>query len=895
MSSSGLDYRLLVFVGHTTKPGARSGVQRVLVESAAALATRVPVDYVTWDRLQGQLRYLDSAELGLLFRGDLDPPEPNSRCRRSNARFGDEFLDPTCVWLVFPEIPYHLEDGNAIFDRIITQCHYLGVSVATVLYDLIPLRDEAYAAAARDHLTYIKSLARSDLILPISRFAGADLGAYLNEVVDLTQGQRDSLQKRIRPIKLGFRPRRNTANAELSSVARDPSIILLGTVEPRKQQTRVLRIFNEILESNAELSHWSVDVVGSLHPDSSEQLHLELEKSSKIRYRAYCSDGEIDALFSRSRFSVFASTHEGFGLPIIESTYRGVPCMTASFGAMAEVGSQGGCHLVDVRSDDELTTGLLKLMLDETHLSGLAEECRGLPVRTWEDYADNVLDEIALQDLERRAGSDVIDGLLASAASPVTATPVSARIRGIDWQVVWISKLAQSDDVASVDRTNGTTALAVVVDMPVRQLTMSGEHELKAVRSADVLVISDESSAMDLVSWINSQDRTWVAPTAIEVAEAPNDVHCALRRQILKTSLLRSSAIHEAELDSILSSLASTGGSPWHSPRPLLSIIISTYNRGAFVEENVKWLCALVAPYRPDIEIVVVDNSSTDDTTERLQRFIASSEIEYVRNPANVGMLGNLRVCTSLLRGRHVWLTGDDDYILPGALERLLPLLRAYPAVPAVVQNFGVYYRSSFSADDTAAAFCRELVRIAPEPIAAGSWPQRTIGSQHDNLYTAIYPLVLRADLASAMFNFPFDGVPFTDLVECIPTTRYFLRQLQYHELQWIPQEAIAGNAHNSWTKHRPRWHGIIMPTAIQMARDCGYEEGRLRTWLDTQRMLFHEALDIALQQGIPVPIDVDNEFWRSELAFGGPVDLPGNGEFAAAELAVPWRSPRGG
>ena len=50
-------------------------------------------------------------------------------------------------------------------------------------------------------------------------------------------------------------------------------------------------------------------------------------------------------------------------------------------------------------------------------------------------------------------------------------------------------------------------------------------------------------------------------------------------------------------------------------------------------------------------------------------------------------------------------------------------------------------------------------------------------GSQHDNLFTAIYPMVFRADIAAAVFNHFFRGAAFQSLVESVPTSKLILER----------------------------------------------------------------------------------------------------------------------
>ena len=116
---------------------------------------------------------------------------------------------------------------------------------------------------------------------------------------------------------------------------------------------------------------------------------------------------------------------------------------------------------------------------------------------------------------------------------------------------------------------------------------------------------------------------------------------------------------------------------------PTLSIVVSTYNRQSFVAENARWLSEQIAPCEGRVDLTVVDNVSTDHSWQALQAVAGRPHVRLIQNPANTGMLGNLNVCSTLPLARHVWVTGDDDYIAPGAIAETVDLLdrRARPAI----------------------------------------------------------------------------------------------------------------------------------------------------------------------------------------------------------------------
>jgi glycosyltransferase involved in cell wall biosynthesis len=303
---------------------------------------------------------------------------------------------------------------------------------------------------------------------------------------------------------------------------------------------------------------------------------------------------------------------------------------------------------------------------------------------------------------------------------------------------------------------------------------------------------------------------------------------------------------------------------------PALAIVISTYNRAAFVERNVRWLLGLLRRFSEDIRVVVVDNASTDDTLQRLAGF-ASPRLTVISNSVNVGMLGNLRVCSTQNVARHIWLIGDDDFILPSGLADIIDALNEHPEVPFAFVNFGVYFRSFLAPSDTVEGIVSERFPIAARPSRSGLYPVVRIAEQHDNLFTAIYPIVFRSDLLAACFDHAFQGKPFDNLVESVPTTRMLLETYAETKAYWCARMGIVGNVSNSWSRHRPRWHAVIMPRVFQLARNVGVDPARLHAWSAIHLDLFHEARRQALAEGMPLDV-AEGELEASYRVFRQPI-----------------------
>lgn len=857
---------ILLVCENTVNLKHRSGVQRVVVETARAMASRCDLRLVKWDSIDGQLRDLDAHDLRKLFGDDLpDGIVPHPACQRRAFRFVETIENPLNTWLLYTEVPHEITQGAQKLAAMRAQCREVGVRSALIFYDLIPVLEKAYANSRPVHLEYLIEAMLCDRIFPISRFAGESLVEFVEETSKLEARQIDDLRHRIVPAPLGeFREGEEWGLPQYAAVddaVGEPRMIMVGTVEPRKQQTRLLKAINDARSRFPELAALHIDVYGSLHGDSADQLHEEVERNKRIKYHLYASDDQIDRAFGQAWFSAFVSMHEGYGLPIVESLRHGVPCLTASFGAMGEVAADGGCLLVDTLDDHDMVKGVRRMLNDADLAVELKRQIATRPKRSWGDYAAQIIQELAETSKRDRVAETAFGTLLSKAAQEGAKADATSTLHGVTWTIS--SDAARA--AAATDRASGERAAVLLID------GQFDKAQIGSMARADVLAGVDSDLRAAVMAAASQSDISEMLPAH---AFFGDDFIAQATDAAIDLSRVRGAALNVGKETTLRRALLKAYWDQLPHPPEMLAIVLSTYNRGAFVEHNVAWILEQIDQGQLPVRCVVVDNASTDDSFQRLQRFVGHPRFALVENADNVGMLGNLRACAAGLFAPYVWLTGDDDFIVPGRIQAVLDAIEQAPGVPLMIHNFAVYHRAAFAEGDHARQFLNEMHRLAPDPGADAIRPINAIAGEHDNLFTAIYPLVFRCDVLAACFDHPFTGTPFGDLTESVPTTKLLLGTYRYADAVWFAEVGIVGNAHNSWSGHRPRWHLVLMPLVLQLARDAGVDPESAWNWLKIHKSLFDEAVDICVSKNDTAHLELPDDIRFAEWCFRQSIDL---------------------
>jgi len=120
----------------------------------------------------------------------------------------------------------------------------------------------------------------------------------------------------------------------------------------------------------------------------------------------------------------------------------------------------------------------------------------------------------------------------------------------------------------------------------------------------------------------------------------------------------------------------------------ILSICIPTYNRSKLLAQALEELMPQIVNLKDQVELIISDNCSTDNTYEVIESFKKKFSFKYHRNNKNLGGIKNIQVITDkLAKSEFVWILGDDDIININGIEKVLSVIEKYRDVDYIYVN----------------------------------------------------------------------------------------------------------------------------------------------------------------------------------------------------------------
>jgi len=259
---------------------------------------------------------------------------------------------------------------------------------AAIFHDAIPLKHPhiTWPKSVARHPGYMKLLARFDRVWAVSE-------ASRRELVEFWRWQGVERTPPVDVLALGadFNGAPRVTARPPPPAGTLPQLLCLGIVEPRKNQSFLLDVCEELWSEGAK---FELHVVGRVNPHFGAPIVARMKALSRrcagLRFHEAASDDVVANLYRTVRATAFPTIAEGCGLPLLESLWMGVPCVCSDLPVLRENADAGGCAPVALNDRAAWKAALRRILFEDTWQAQLAAEAATRPLPTWSDAAQAV-------------------------------------------------------------------------------------------------------------------------------------------------------------------------------------------------------------------------------------------------------------------------------------------------------------------------------------------------------------------------------------------------------------------------------------------------------------------------------------------------------------------------
>lgn len=369
---------VLASVDYCARVEHHTGIQRVVRETMPRWDRDHRVIPVAWTDAGSIMRDLDDIESDRVLRWS-----EQRHLNREAADITHRLIVPWHSNVVMIEVPL-----PQITDALLGLAEHSGNEVTAVGYDAIPIvsADIRPFTEADNYVRYLAILKHTRRISGISTSAAQEFEGYAQAMP--VQGLRPAT------VTECFLPGEAPHATEEPAETDAPLVLSVGSQEEHKNHLALVYASEVLWREGLEFSVELIGRPGWQAEHLAERVEGLQAIGRPIRFRRGVFDQELWNSYRRARFTVFPSLHEGYGLPVAESLACGTPVITTNFGSLQEIAEGGGTLTIDPRDDQQLVDAMRVMLTDDELWQRLRTEAAQRPVRTWDDYAAELWEQL---------------------------------------------------------------------------------------------------------------------------------------------------------------------------------------------------------------------------------------------------------------------------------------------------------------------------------------------------------------------------------------------------------------------------------------------------------------------------------------------------------------------
>lgn len=231
-----------------------------------------------------------------------------------------------------------------------------GIKVITILYDLIPIEHPNFYQQefVNEYNEYLRIISTFSGVISISKTTMEAYESWCknNNICFPPYFINDYFY-----LGSDFKTTRNSTGMPetgidiLNKLKSTPTILMVGTIEPRKMHQKVLMAFEYLWNQEKDYQLVFVGRAGWKMDDFINYMNNHPENGKRFHWLSQISDEYLDNVYENSDGIIVASIQEGFGLPIIEAAHHNKPLLVRDIPIFKEIAKDGAEYFNDDRPE----------------------------------------------------------------------------------------------------------------------------------------------------------------------------------------------------------------------------------------------------------------------------------------------------------------------------------------------------------------------------------------------------------------------------------------------------------------------------------------------------------------------------------------------------------------
>ncbi len=179
-----------------------------------------------------------------------------------------------------------------------------------------------------------------------------------------------------------------------------PYFIYVGSVHPRKNVDNLLLAFDRLKQQQPVEQKLLIAGRMAWKTEETKAIYEQMQFKKDVIFTGHLQLSDLTGVMASADALVYPSLFEGFGIPVVEARYCGVPVITSDRSSLAEVGGANAIYF-DPENIEDIKNAMVQFLSEKEHYTKCAQvDTSAREIYNWDRTAEVIYN--AIKEVEER-------------------------------------------------------------------------------------------------------------------------------------------------------------------------------------------------------------------------------------------------------------------------------------------------------------------------------------------------------------------------------------------------------------------------------------------------------------------------------------------------------------